>query len=172
VSPSAEDAGAVRPAAISAETIGGGDEVILAIKPSGWFVLLASWPVIAVALAVGAGTRLFGITGPHQAVPLACTAVACIRIMAACAQWMGMLYVLTNRRAITVRGSTRADVRSCLLTEIAEVQLAVGVFEGLLGAGTILFALRNGAHAEFCWVHISSPKQVQAAVADAIRRAK
>jgi hypothetical protein len=171
VSPSAEDAGAVRHVAAAAETIGGGDEVILAIKPSGWFVLLASWPVIAVAVAIAAGTRVFGIAGPHQAVPLACVAMGCIRVMAACAQWMGILYVLTNRRVIRVHGAARPDVRSYPLTEIADVQLAAGALEGFLGVGTLLFTLSDGTHADLCWVHVSSPKEVQAKIVEAIRRA-
>lgn len=172
MTPSAEHTDTAPAIPLPAEAIEDGDEIIFVIKPSGWFVLLSSWPVIVAAVLVGAIATLFKFAGPYQAVPLVCTAVVCMRVMVACIQWMGMLYILTNRRVIRLRGVAKVEVRACPLREIAEAQLVSGLYEGMLGLASLVFVLHDGKSAAFCWPSVAAPKEVQDAITAAIKRAK
>ena len=173
MSPLAEQAGAAAAMpAVPAEALNDGEEVILALKPSGWFVLFASWPVLAAAVMIGVASYPLHLAGPYQLVPLACTGAACLRVVIACGQWAGMLYVLTNRRVIRLRGTTRPEVRSCILREIAGADVSTGTAEGLLGLGSIVFELHGGARPDICWVNVPDPRGVQETINQAVRRAR
>jgi hypothetical protein len=153
-----------------------GEVVILAVKPSGWFVPLVSWPALLVAAIVAAVTYLAeGILGsslPVQArlVGLLCVAFACLRLVAAALQWAGRLYVLTNLRLIRVRGVFGTDVFQCPLKAVRAAQLTAGVAERSLGVGTLVFTIDASREGSAAWVHISHPAEVQRIVNEAIHR--
>jgi len=171
VSPSADQVNALEvPDAVSEALLQDGEEIILALKPSGWYVLLISCPVLVAAGVVAVASELFGFAGPRQAVPVLCAVAVCLRLVVACCQWMGVLYLLTNKRVMRVRGLLRADSCWCELRKISQVIVSASTLEGLIGLGSLMFQQENASCQEACWVNIDSPRQVQQAVEGALKR--
>lgn len=154
----------------------GGEEIILAIKPSPWFVVLASWPVVLTAAVVAGGayaaSEWFTAALPRGLIYLLCLAAAAGRVMVASLQWMSRLYMLTNLRVMRVRGILQADIRVHLLQKIARTRCTAGVGERILGIGTLGFDVPGEETADTVWVHIPRPHEVEETVNQAIRRAR
>jgi hypothetical protein len=165
MSPAAKPASAL-PAALSAAVpiLHEGEVVILAKKPSGWFVLIVSLPVLAAAAAVAALAIL--ARGAGASFPLAATtllfvslAAACFRVLLASYQWASRLYILTNLRVLRVRGLWEIDIFECPLHRLTDVQLVAAKTERLVGVGTIVFSSDKALPPEALWLHISRPAQ-------------
>ena len=158
------------------ELLDGGEVVLLATRPSGWFVLLTSWPVLVVAAAVSGATAVaneaLGMSLPWRSVYSVCGAVASIRLAFACAEWVGRLYILTTRRVLRVRGVVRAAIDGCPLQTIAETALAASVGEKPLGVASLIFRDDQGRPLEPAWTCLARPEEVRDAVDSAIRRAR
>lgn len=154
----------------------GGEEIILAIKPSPWFVVLVSWRVLLAAGAVagatyGAGEWLNAAL-PRGGIYLLCGAMVAIRLMIASLQWMARLYMLTNLRVMRIRGVAQADIRVHLLQKIAEARASADRGERIFGVGTLSFEVPGEDAVETAWVHISRPREVEEAVNQAVRRSR
>ncbi len=177
------------PAAVLADVISAarflqeGEIIILAIRPGAWFIVLASWPVLAVAgLLTGilylAGDRLhLAVPMAEQTVYLICSAAACVRVVASCIQWLGRLYVLTNLRMVRLRGLITPDIYSCPLKRVRRTIMAATRGERLGGVGSLLFELsapdgQTATPPEAAWVNISRPAEVKDIVDQAISRAR
>ena len=166
---------ATEEALFPAELLEGGEVVLLAIKPSGWFVLLASWPVLATAGLIAFGMFLFEeffyAAGPQRAVLLVCVAAGCLRAIFACFQWVGRLYVLTNQRVMRICGVMRVDIFTCPLKQIGEVVLTATFLERPLRLGTLHFEPVGGG-LEADWLCIARPEEVKGQIEQAIRRTR
>ncbi len=180
--PSAEPAAPTLAAAVPERLLNEGEVVILAIKPSIWFVVLVSWQVLAVAvvapLLVYVATETIGMHVPlaQATVNTVCLAAALARMCLASVQWMGRLYVLTNLRVLRIRGLFWIDTWSCLLTQVREVRLSFMRLEHLVGLGSLQFftSQRHDAEApatlENAWIHIPKAAKVQEVVQQTIHR--
>ena len=156
---------------VPARLLEGGEIVILAVKPSGWFCLLASLPVLSVALllaAIGYFTRDLPV--PREAVYLICAVAAAVRLAIAYFQWMGRLYVLTSHRLIGVRGVLREDIACCPLKAVTGVRMSATAIERLLAVGNIIFQT-DRQFPMHDWVSVSHPNEVLAIINDTLRRA-
>jgi len=158
------------------QLLGDGEVVLLAFRPSGWFVLLVSWPVLAAALvislaALAAGTYL-NLEAPRHLLLVLCSAGAALRIIIACIQWMGRLYVLTNYRIMRVRGVLRVDAFQCPLRRIRGTVLTATFTERMLGLGSLFFEVADEQPAAAAWTYISRPAEIQETVNQAIRRSQ
>lgn len=154
----------------------GGEEIILAMKPSPWFVPMASWPVLlataAVAVAAYAAREGFGAALPHRVIYLLCVVGALARIVVGAFQWMARLYLLTNLRVLTIRGVTRADIRIYPLAKIQRTHHTAGPVERGLGVGTLAFEVPGEDLIEGAWVCIPRPHEAEEIVNQAIRRSR
>ena len=174
---SAEEAAPVAPpvAIVPEKLLDAGEVVILAIKPSFWFVLLSSFPAVAAAAGVALTAlvvhRLWADWISLNVVFLLCAAVALTKVMASCIQWAGRLYVLTNVRIMRVRGVLRADVFQCPLKQIRDLSLSASMGEKLLSVGSLWFQVQDSVAAETAWLHIAQPNEVHEIVREAIGRA-
>ncbi len=161
---------------VPARLLDGGEVVILAIKPSGWFCLLASLPVLLTAVAFTAVAYLAGRLWPRPlqpgAIALFWAAVSLVRLIVAWAQWMARLYVLTNRRVLRVSGAFREVVHHCPLRHIARAETSVSPAERLLGVGSLSFESSHPAARQAHWAHVNHPAEVQQVVNEAISRAR
>ena len=164
-----------REAVVTEIMLGRGEVVILAIRPSGWFVPLASWPVVVAATLVALAIRWAGLelqrAVPEEAFWVLWAAVVMGRLFAAGLQWLGRLYLLTNRRLVWVRGLMKFDVQQCPLTKVKAVRLTAGVGERMLGLGSLSFEAPDGPAGPGPWVNLSRPAKVRQEVEQAISRA-
>lgn len=160
---------------VPADLLSGGEIIVLAIKPSGWFILLASLPVIALAVVAAAVTFVVDVyrSGtPAEAVMCLCAVAALIRVTAACWQWLGRTYVLTNRRIVTVRGLIHPRITTAALSDVRRAVLAATVTERLVGVGTI-YCLTDSENAPaVTWNALSKPTEIHEIVMETIERAK
>ncbi|MBS3734367.1 MAG: hypothetical protein KGY99_05515 [Phycisphaerae bacterium] len=149
-----------------------GEAVILAIKPSGWFVLLASWPAVVLAGLLAAGVSFAGgsLGVAQPAAVLACAAAALLRLVVACLQWLARIYVLTDKRVMRIRGVLRVDVVQCALKNIDRTELIAGRGERFFALGTLVFDAENLEPAEAAWTNVARPDEVKRLVDDTIQR--
>jgi len=176
MSPSATQSVSMSREAVLQHLLGDGELVLLAIKPSAWFVPLTSVRALAVlALAAVCGHYLGRVIpmgrGP-QAIEVLCGVLAVVRLVAACCQWAGTLYVLTNRRVLRIRGAVKVAIVGCALTEIRHTALlTTGLIERLGRVGTLFFQTDRGNLAGGEWLHISRPGEVLEMIDKAVNQA-
>jgi len=135
---------------LPAHLLDGDEIVILAIKPSLWFVLFVSWRWLVVlglvaAWGSGWGARLPWIQ-PRMVVQAA-VALMAARVGFAMLQWVSKLYVLTNRRVLRLTGIFNVHVFECALDRIQNTFLTCSWYERLFSLGTIGFAVHEQVRA-------------------------
>jgi len=166
---------AVGQAAFAENILHEGELVVLALKPSPWFVLLTSRAVIALAMivliAAYLAQRVLEFDVHVQAVQLVCAAAVLLRALVACFQWVGRLYLLTNVRVMRIHGVLHADVAQCRLRAVSRTVVAASGGERLLGVGGLLFESDQGGDGDVAWLHIAKPEEIQQVVEQTIRRA-
>jgi hypothetical protein len=179
MSPAVEPAGlaASAEALPAAARLEDGEIILLAVKPSRWFVLLVSWPVVLLAAVVATGAYVLAGQVNWEVntrlVGLVCTAAACTRVTFACLQWLGRQYILTNRRVIRLRGAFHEELTQCRLKDLLSVHLSISSSEHLLGTGSVLFERTDQRLAgELHWILLAEPKEVHRAVCEAWNRAR
>ena len=176
MSPSASQPVSISREAVLEHLLGDGELVLLTVKPSAWFVPLTSVRTLAVlALAAVCGHYLGRVTPMgwgSETVEVLCGVLAAVRLIAACCQWAGTLYVLTNRRVLRIRGAVNITIAGCALTEVRHTALlTTGLIERLGRVGTLFFQTdrRNLVGGE--WLHISRPGEVLEMIVKAINQA-
>ena len=161
---------------VAASLLDEGELVLLAIRPSAWSVALMSAPVLIVAALVGLGAYLAGgeaaLSGLYRGAVYLCVAAGCARLIVAVFQWMGRVYVHTNRRVQWISGVQRVEVFQCPLSNVGGTRLSATRSERVVGIGTLEFELRVGREPPGAWINISRPKDVQQQVESAIKQAR
>jgi len=160
---------------VPANLLGADEIIILAIKPSNWFVPLASLPVAASAAVVATVAfvvNLYHAPTPLRVIAYACAAAALLRMVAACWQWLGRTYVLTNLRVVCVRGLLGPAVTDVPLTRVRQADLLATLPERIVGVGTI--ACRTGAEGPpaVVWHAVGNPDETHRIVREAVGRAQ
>ncbi|MHC4563065.1 MAG: hypothetical protein ACYS8X_09870 [Planctomycetota bacterium] len=151
-----------------------GEIIILSIKPSPWYVLLVSLPVLvasAVTVAVAAACNRFGLlTTVHPVIYAVATVCMVGRLVAAGVQWMGVRYVLTNHRMLRLRTFLSTAVYEVPLTLIDRAAVGVSMPERLVGVGSVCYLDENGKPFGAVWLCLADPHEVCAAANEAIDR--
>jgi hypothetical protein len=176
MSPTATPSVSVSREAALQQLLGEGELVLLTVKPSVWFILLTSVRTLAVLALTAVGGHYLGRVIPMgsgpQAVEMFCGFLAIVRLVAACCQWAGTLYVLTNRRVLRIRGAMKVAIIGCTLTEIRHTALlTTGLIERLGGVGTLFFQTDRGNLTGGEWLHISRPGEVLEMIDNAVNQA-
>ncbi len=174
------DTGSLAVAATSAvarDRLEDGEIVILAVRPSGWFVLLMSWPLLAGVAAVAAislAARTWsGYEVDGQMVSLVCIAIGTLRIAVACLQWQARLYILTDRRVMRIKGVFREDCYQCQLRNIREVHLSATLPDRIVAVASLVFHRTDDKPIpDADWLCLANPHDVCQAVQEAMRHAK
>ncbi|HUS48205.1 MAG TPA: PH domain-containing protein [Phycisphaerae bacterium] len=177
MTPSAESADAVSAKTfVPAEVLRDDEVILLAVKPSGWFVVLTSWSVLVAAGLVAAVARVAGSAlGPAAAgsgLYLLCLAAAMLRLVVGCFQWLGRVYVLTDKRVMRIRGVIKVDVVQCALKQVTRTALTATRGEKIFGLGSLFFEVEGVEACEAGWINISRPEEVRRVVEEAIRRSR
>ena len=153
-----------------------GETVILAIRPSPWFILIdGSWVYfasifLALLLAWLAHQPWSPVIIPEtQIFPLLATVLS-IRIVWKFLDWANRLYVLTDQRIIRRRGVIQYSLIEAPLDRIQHSAIFTRVVERVLGLGTIGFATAGSGEFEVIWEMITNPIEVHRKVNEAVDR--
>ncbi|UCG33594.1 MAG: PH domain-containing protein [Phycisphaerales bacterium] len=162
-------------ALVPAQLLDGGEIVILAIKPSLWFILINSFRTVAV-LAVIVMAVLWFSPPWHWLDPRflvqAAIGLALLRVVIASLQWVSRLYVLTNRRLMRIRGILNVDLFECRLARIQNTFMRLNWYERILRLGTIDIATAGTGLVEARWENVPRPLEVHEELRKAINAAK
>jgi len=163
--------------AMAADRLEDGEAIILVARPSGWLILLTSWPLLAGVAAVAAvsfaARHYLAYDIDSQMVLLTCLAVGAMRLTIAISQWQGRIYILTNRRVMRIKGVFHEDSYQCPLKKIRRVHLSATLPERIVSVASLVFERVDekpvpDAH----WLCLANPQEVLQAVDEALRRAK
>jgi hypothetical protein len=174
--PGAESSDALSPQSlVPAQWLDGGEIIILAVKPSLWFVVFKSARWLAGALAAILATVWVEpewLPVRDTTVIQACVALAFARVGLALLAWVSRLYVLTNRRIMRITGIFNIDLFECQLTRIQSTFLTIAWYERPFSVGTISFATAAAGGVEVHWTHVNHPLEIHEQVRAAIHRAQ
>jgi len=149
--------------------------VLFELKPSLWYVVLASLPIAAAGVAVAAlALAIEGLPMPyrHLGIVLGMWIIG-LRVAVALFQWLGRTYVLTDRRILVQTGVFDAKVEALALERVESTFVAQAVFQRLLGIGTIFFrTTTDSGGVSMAWEHVRRPGEVHAHVVAQIDRWK
>jgi uncharacterized membrane protein YdbT with pleckstrin-like domain len=158
------------PSAVPAHLLDGDEIICFAIKPSPWFVLLVSlrWIVLAVVVGLLADSRW---APAHLRWYLWQSAVwiAALRLGWAVLEWVSRLYVLTDRRAVRIRGVFNVELFECPLSRIQDTYVSLSIAERLTRIGTVTFRTASGGGGA-SWRMVSRPLEVHEKLREAIRK--
>lgn len=159
---------------IAADLLDGGEIVLLAVKPSGWFILFDSvrWLMLAAVLLVAAVVVAVQQGGaPNPLLIQAGVVIALGRLGIAVMRWAARHYVLTNRRIMRLCGVYRPDILACPLVTIRNTRVHRGLHERIFGLGTIQFFFETPPAGDCAWREIARVEKVHEQVRRAIERA-
>ena len=171
IGPSVDRAAAMLPA----DLLSGGETIILLLKPSPLYIVLASLSSLAVLAAIIAGLAI-----AHEALDmyyisrrtLILTAIilASLRLGWQFFEWLSRVYVLTDRRVIRIRGVVQVEVFQAPLSRLQHTGLNFTFRERLFGLGTIALATAGSAYPEAYWVMLRRPIYVHQQILEAVDR--
>ncbi len=176
MTPSAEptNAATVDHPAVSEEVLHDGETILLALKPSGWSLLLASRGLLLLCLLAPLlvlATEAIGLSAealPRELIFLVAGVFAAAAIGLNFFRWLGRLYVLTNLRILRIDGP-RADIRYCPLRKLGEIRIVGSRFERSTGVGTLLFEIPDDIP-PVDWAYVPRVEDVRAAIEQAASR--
>ncbi len=159
------------------DRLAGGESIILTVRPSGWLILLMSWPLlvgVAVIAAVSlAASRYCAYDVDNNMVVLICLAIGAMRVTIACCQWQGRMYILTDRRVMRIKGVFNEDCYQCPLKNIRRVHLLSTLPERIVSVASLLFdRIDEKPVPDVDWICLANPREVHQSVEKAMRRAK
>lgn len=161
---------------VPAHLLDGGELVHFSIRPSPWFVVIESirWFLFSAVLI---GMVFTGVidSNYHQPVTGLAIALAAMRAGWASLEWVSRMYVLTNRRVMSIHGVFRAELFECALDRIQTTQWSASLGEKTFGVGTVSFQPRQaegvlGGAAS--WRTVARPQMVHDKLVRAIERAQ
>jgi uncharacterized membrane protein YdbT with pleckstrin-like domain len=157
---------------VPAQLLSDDEVVILAMKPSLWFIILVSFPwlVVGIPIALACWWRK-DITYFDYAGQIALASVLG-RLFFAVIQWLARFYVLTDRRILRIAGIFNIVVFECALIRIQNTNLLLSLGQRIVGVGTLLFATAGASNADAAWIHVHDPLEVQQQVQNAIENAR
>ena len=158
------------------DILNGSEIIILAIKPSLWYILLVSsrWFIVLLGLSivVWLSGQMGWLDGQAQLLLGIAFAGIIMRLAFGLLQWQSRVYILTNLRVLRIRGVLRVEMFQCHLLRLKEVTLAACTAERLLGIGTISLASDSSSPMEAHWLNIRHPVQVHRQILEAVKALK
>lgn len=148
--------------------------IVLLLKPSAWFVVLASlrslaWLGLLTLVAVGAQSY-YSIGLARREIILVGASLIGLRLLWQFLEWLSHVYLLTDQRLVRVKGVVRVHVFETQLSRIQHTELYLSLRERLFGLGTIAFATSGTALPEAAWVMVSQPLEVHQKVIQTLNR--
>jgi hypothetical protein len=150
-----------------------GEIVLLILKPSVWFILISAMRFLAAVLIFVIAAALLDERLPKNVVYVEVGIfIMAGRVMWAILQWMGQVYVLTDRRIITLSGVFSIDVFDCPLRKVARTRIVYTTRERVFRVGTIQFIPGSDDMPDSLWQMVAKPAEVHEMVVATINKGK
>lgn len=152
-----------------------GEIVLLILKPSAWYILVSPMRFLAAVLIfVIAGVLLGGRLEGKNLLYFIDIGIFLItgRLMWATLQWMGQVYVLTDRRILTLSGIFTIDVFDCPLRKVARTRIAYTTRERVFRLGTIQIIPTADDMPDSHWQMVAKPTEVHEMLVATINKSK
>lgn len=161
-------------AILPGELIQPGEIVILLLKPSLWFILLNALGTLAAFVLLTAGGLILAEYQILQVrkldIVLLGGSLVAARLAVSFLEWLGRVFVLTDRRVVRVRGVVRIQIFETPLTRIQHTLTLFSLRERLLGLGTICFATAGTFTIEAAWDMLAKPLEVHRIVVQTLQK--
>lgn len=149
--------------------------IILLIKPSPWYILLAplgffTGIIIFTAILLSLQSRGMLPWIARNDLILAAAGVCAVRLFWQFLEWLSRIYVLTDQRIIRLAGVIRVQIFEAQLKNIQHTQTVFSLRERFFHLGTIAFATSGTGGIEAAWVMVSQPLEVHRTVVETISR--
>ena len=166
--------------AISERILRDGEQIILTVKPSAWFILLSSIQplvILGVMMVFVASVDIMGLrmsseirSGFLLGLPMAMG----LTLLLSCLRWVGRVYILTDRRLLRISGfaAARVNVYECELSRISSVDVVQGVGERVVGIGSLKFKIEDNPYSNPDWINIAQVQDIAEEVRAAVTRAR
>jgi len=151
-----------------------GEIVLLILKPSLWYVLISCLRFLATVLIFIIASILLDDRLPSKSIVYIDVGIFLMagRVMWSALNWMGRVYVLTDRRIVTLSGVFTIDIFDCPLRRVARTRILYSTRERLLRLGTIQIIPGDEELPDGLWQMIAKPLEVHEAIVAAINRTK
>jgi hypothetical protein len=150
-----------------------GEVVLLALKPSFWFIVLSSLRFSSAVCIAALGAIAYDARHDREWFYIeAAIFLVAGRVMWAVLQWMGRLYVLTDLRIIRLSGVLRVEIFDCALRKVGRTQVTVSLRERLCATGSVEILPCDESRAPGVWQTIARPREVNELIVATINRAK
>lgn len=161
-------------ALVPAQLLQPGEVIILALKPSPWFIVLEPLTTLVAIVFVGLLALWLAANGilpfPQRDITLSVLAALAVRLFWQFLEWLSRAYILTDRRILSVAGVLRVTVFETALTRVQHTHIVFTVRERLVGLGSLLFATAGTATLETVWRMIARPLDVHRKVVQTLER--
>ncbi len=161
-------------AMLPAQVLQPGELIILLLKPSPWFIVLDALGSIAWLIAIVAAALLIDATGlthvGRRDLVLLGAALVGMRLFWQFLEWLGRVYVLTDRRVIRVEGVLRIHIFETALRNVQHTSTRFSLRERLFGLGTLSFATAGTGIVEAYWRMIAHPLDIHRIVIQTLDR--
>ena len=149
-----------------------GGEIILRVwKPSPLAILLAGLPQLAVIAALAMLSEKFAANLTVSDRALGALALAAIILTWHLLDWLGKSFILTDRRALRLHGVVNpSQVEQVRLRDIEQLELRRNFLQQAFGLSGLLITPSKGQ--PLMWEDLGHGQEVQAEVAEAVRRHK
>lgn len=148
-------------AILPAELLQPGEVIILLLKPSLWYLLLA--PLRTLLMIVLLSFALFylcdytSLPMTRHDILIAGSGLFGLRVFWQFLNWLSRIYVLTDQRVIRVKGVFHVQIFEAPLKKLQHTQMTFLVRERLLGLGSIHFYTAGTDLPEASWEMIPHP---------------
>jgi len=148
-------------AALPPELIQPDEVVILLLKPSPWYIVLAPLAsltgIVLVTMLLIIVEQRFAVGWSQRNIAAVGFTVIAARLCWQTLEWLSRVYVLTDRRVIRVKGVLRVQVFECALKQVQHTYTLFTIRERIFGLGTIGFATAGTSTLEAGWEMLSKP---------------
>ena len=162
---------------VPTDQLDGGEIIILALKPSMWYLVLVSvrW-LVGAALVIIVAPWLVSIYPAFSdqmrgGVTQSAIIITAARLILALLQWSSRLYVLTNQRVMCYRGVIHVALFEARLVHLRNTYVNERRFERLCNVGSIGFSLQGGRQIDAWWDQVSKPHDIHQRIRRAIEKA-
>ncbi|MBX3322973.1 MAG: PH domain-containing protein [Phycisphaeraceae bacterium] len=158
-----------------------GESILLDQRPSAWLIVFRAAPYIglvaacllfAVPLSSAASTLTPRPIDLASMLVIPATVMCIVILVVAVLDWLLRRYILTDRRAISVRGILHQTVADVPLKQIQNIGLSRPLAARLVGIGHIGLATAGSDGWDLTWTHTRRPHALIAQVRKAMDQTK